>query len=431
MAITIQQQPLPTASAFYPVGNPIEFLVSTSLSAAQNIKIETKVYSPDSATTPLATMRYDIIPSTTQILADVKKILQSTITEGIVNLRTSATNIKSETTKNHTAKVTFAESYGAIPSVTGSPTASNIFNFWNAAWKYKGWTIAEVGKYWFDSTLGANAYTSKLLTGFNNGISVDHGTVVGSPATYFNGAYNVRKITSTQLVQLSWLWMGAGGTNSKVTIYAYKSDFSGNTSGYGSLASSNGLKSLNIAIPLLTSLSGSLTLDSTYKYLSLTVKNESAQLGQTYLFEIDWSPCSKFDSYEIHWLNRYGGWDSWIFNKRSRHNTEIERQGYNPTFLPISGSSIVRNSYDITGRNYIVSTKETYILNSNYLKAWELEGLEDLITSPSVYWNSSDGFVNISIKNPNTFEHKTNAINKLFNVSFEFEIDNQDIRQLP
>jgi hypothetical protein len=165
--------------------------------------------------------------------------------------------------------------------------------------------------------------------------------------------------------------------------------------------------------------------------LLVTLWSNSYQLTQSYLYEIDWTPCSRFDSYEIHWLNRLGGWDSWIFNKRSRHSTEIERQGYNPTFLPISGSTISRNSYDITGRNYVVSTKENYILNSNYLKAWELEGLEDLITSPSVYWNSSDGFVNIAIKEPNVFEHKTNTVDKLFNLSFAFEIDNQDIRQLP
>ena len=79
----------------------------------------------------------------------------------------------------------------------------------------------------------------------------------------------------------------------------------------------------------------------------------------------------------------------------------------------------------------MVSTKETYLVNSDNLRAWELEGLEDLITSPLVYWNSSDGFVNISIKNPNSFEHKTNTIDKVFHLAFEFEIDNQDIRQLP
>ena len=57
--------------------------------------------------------------------------------------------------------------------------------------------------------------------------------------------------------------------------------------------------------------------------------------------------------------------------------------------------------------------------------------MEDLITSPSVYWNSADGFINIAIKDPNVFEHKTNTVDKLFNLSFAFEIDNQDIRQLP
>jgi hypothetical protein len=46
-----------------------------------------------------------------------------------------------------------------------------------------------------------------------------------------------------------------------------------------------------------------------------------------------------------------------------------------------------------------------------------------------VYWNSADGFVNITVKDPNVFEHKTNTVDKLFNLSFSFEIDNQDRRQ--
>lgn len=428
MAITIQDQPATSGNGiFYPVGNPVEFLVSSSLSTAPNFKIECKVYLPYAATTPLATLRYDIIPGTTQILFDAHKILQSQFTESITNLRTSAVGCKVETTKQYDAKVTFGESYGAIPSVTGSPTTSNIIRLWNGVFKYKGWqTEAAKYKIQTDST----NLTKKVLTNFDNGVSVAMGSIVAAPSSYFRGQYNLKKMTSTQLAQLTWLWKTVGSaTRSKIVIYAFKSDFSSYTSGTTDVAASDKVISCNISLPLLAAFSGSLTLDSTYKYMAIYISDETYQVSQSYLFEIDWTPCSRFDSYEIHWLNRQGGFDSWIFNKRSRRTTEIERQSYNPTFLPISGSSIVRNSYDITGKNFIVSTKEQYLLNSSYLKAWELEGLEDLITSPLVYWNSADGFVNIAIKDPNVFEHKTNTVDKLFNLSFAFEIDNQDRRQ--
>jgi hypothetical protein len=46
-----------------------------------------------------------------------------------------------------------------------------------------------------------------------------------------------------------------------------------------------------------------------------------------------------------------------------------------------------------------------------------------------VYWKSDEGFVNVVIDSPDVFEHKTNSIDKLFNLSFSFEIDNQDMRQ--
>lgn len=432
MAITIQQQPYTTYNYIRPVGNPIEFLVSSSLSTAPNFKIEVKVYSPDTDATPIATLRYDIIPSTTQILFDARQILQSKITEGITNLRTSATGIKNETTKYKTAKVTFGESYGAIPSVTGSPTASNVFGFSNSGLKYQGWSVGDWLDYQLNTSVGANTLTQRLLTGFNNMVQATDAQVSSAPSTYFGGGYNVRKITSSQLVQMMWNWVGSGGSYAVSQFAYFKSDFSLHFSYSSSIASAQMVASQNIGTAAMLAIgSGSiLSLNSTDKYFYICLKQSAGyQLSGTYLFEIDWTPCSKFETFEIHWLNRYGGWDSWVFNKRSRHTTEIERQSYNPTFLPISGSTIVRNSYDITGKNFIVSTKESYTLNSDILKQWELDGLEDLITSPMVYWNSANGFVNISIKDPNVFEHKTNTVDKLFNLSFSFEIDNQDRRQ--
>jgi hypothetical protein len=433
MAITIQQQPFTSGTSyFFPVGNPIEFLVSSSLSTAPNFKIEVKVYSPDTDATPIATLRYDIIPSTTQILFDARQILQSKITEGITNLRTSATGIKYETTKYKTAKVTFGESYGAIPSVTGSPTSSGVFNFYNGFFKYQGWAANDWQDYNLNSGTGTNQF-NKLLTGFDNGVSATDAAVSAAPATYFKGGYNVKKINYNQLTQIQWLWKGASGSFS-IAQFAFFTEAPALSFSYStSVTSVASMQSMNIGTAALLAIgSGTiLGLDSNEKYFYVCIKTGGAgyQLSKCYLYEIDWTPCSKFETFEIHWLNRYGGWDSWIFNKRSRHTTEIERQSYNPTFLPISGSTIVRNSYDITGKNFIVSTKESYTLNSDILKQWELDGLEDLITSPMVYWNSPDGFVNITVKDPNVFEHKTNTVDKLFNLSFSFEIDNQDRRQ--
>ena len=77
-------------------------------------------------------------------------------------------------------------------------------------------------------------------------------------------------------------------------------------------------------------------------------------------------------------------------------------------------------------KNYIVSTKDRYTVQSDWLKQWEYEGLEDLLTSPMVYWNSADyGMINIAVSSPDVYQKKTQTVDKLFSIKFEFEIDNQ------
>jgi hypothetical protein len=426
MAITIQQQP--SANSYYGVGNPIEFLFSSTNSAAANFKLDVKLYYDPSGTNELIYQgKCDVYPSTTQVLFDAAPILRSKILEDITNLRTSATGVKNETTRLQYFNLKVQEYAGTIPALTGSVSTSNTIKFTNGGLKYISWAKGDWTDYIIDSGAGANQLTQRLLTAFNNVIEVTNAAVLAAPTTYIKG--NIRKVTAAQLLQIMWLWQGTSGTNKKVVINTFSSSFVSVISANKSLASNTAPSSLNIGTASLIAGGGALSaLDSNSVYMAVSVENNTYQLTGTYLYEIDWSPCSRFDSFEIHWLNRLGGWDSFNFDKRSLHTTNIERKEYNPTSTPISGSTIVHNTYDITGKNYAVVTKETYRLTSRYLREWELQGLEDLLTSPLVYWNDS-GFVNIVIVNPQIHEHKKNTVDKLFTMTFEFEIDNQDVRQ--
>ncbi len=426
MAITVLQQP--SANDYQAAGNPIELLVSSSNTGATNFKLDVKLYyDPTGVNTLIAGLKFDPLPGTSNILIDIAPLLRSKLTDEITNLRTSATGVKNETTQLQYCNLKIQEYYGTIPALSGSVTTSNTILFQNAFLKYRGWERGDYDLYKINSASGANTLTQKLCTAFDNFRAVTNAAVLASPSQYFT---QVKKITSDQLCQIFWLWTGSSGTNKKVVINTFDSSFASVISANKSLASAQSPSSLNIGTASLIAGGGALSaLDSTSKYMSLSVESNSFQLTGTYFYEIDWSPCSRFDSYEIHWKNRYGGWDSWVFDKKSKHNTEIQRQTFNPASLPVSGSTIVHNSYDITNVNSSVSTKESYEIKSKYLKAWELEGLEDLITSTKVYWNSPDGFINVMINSPEVHEHKTNTIDKLFNLSFNFTIDNQDVRQ--
>ena len=432
MALTLDVEP---TLQFTSVGNPIEYLISSTNTAQPNFKFDVRVYyDPAGTNTLLAALKYDVLPNTTKALVDISRIVQSQIVEDITNLRTSATGIKNETTRLKYVKVTFQEYYGTIPVTAGGVTSSSNLPIVNQAYKKQQWVKSgEVAKYNIPAAPGSDSLTGRLLTGFSNYVAATDATINAAPSTYFGGNYNVRKVNSDQLQQIMFNWYGTGGTNKRVQFAYFTSAMALSFSYNRAITSATCPTSINIGTAAMIAIgSGAITgLDSTHKYFYACIKNDTNQLTAAYLYEIDWSPCSRFTTYEIHWLNRFGGWDSWVFDKLSSHVSNIERKEYNQYTSPVSSSSIVHGSYELQGRNFVVNTKEQYEVRSKYLREWELQGLEHLITSPQVYWNSPDGFIPITIQNPNTFEHKTNTVDKLFNLQFSFEVDNQDYRQMP
>jgi hypothetical protein len=418
MSVTILQQP--ATPNILSVINPIEFLISSNNSALANFKFQVSVYyDPAGANTLLAQLRYDIIPSTTKALVDVSRILQSRIAENITTLNSQTTVMTKETTKLHKANVVFQDYFGTIPAASGSTTTSNTIYFYNGAFTYREFVKDYIAKYRLSLNAVSNQLDYKILTSFNNFAEQTQATVAASGLTFFKSNYT-RVVKYGQFVQFNFLWhnasQGANMTVNQVTNAGVSTSlFSG---------------SIVAAIQYVSKLLLVTGLADDIKYLTMAIRDSSYQVTGTYLFEID-KTCSRFDSYELHWLNRLGGWDSWVFDKRSQHNIEIIRKQYNPTFSPVSGNSIVRNTFDATNKNFVVSTKERYRLTSNYLNQNDLDGLQDLICSPLVYWRNGNDFISIAISNPETFEFKKNNVDKNFVLNVEFEIDNQDIRQLP
>jgi hypothetical protein len=368
MAITVQDQPDWNNYEFHSVGNPIEFLVSSTNTAVANFKLDVNIYhEPSGVNTLISNLKYDIIPDTTQVLIDVAPILKSKISESITNLRTVVQGLQNETSKMYRFNVKFQEYLGTIPSLSGSVTTSNTYYYFNGALKYKEWQRNDIDLFRLNSNTGSDTLTGRLLSGFSNKVAATHSAVVASPATYFR-AYNVMKIRSNQLLQTQFIWAGTSGGGKRYTIYYYDSNFNAVFSGTKTATSTTNYVSMNVGTTAIIGISGGTlgSLDSTAKYMSISVSTDTYQLTGTYLYELDWSPCGRFDTYEMHWLNRNGGWDSWVFDKRSYVSTMIDRKSYNQYTIPISGSSIVHNTYDINGHSHIVSTKEKYEVRSGY-----------------------------------------------------------------
>ncbi len=74
------------------------------------------------------------------------------------------------------------------------------------------------------------------------------------------------------------------------------------------------------------------------------------------------------------------------------------------------------------------SNIRNYRLNSRLLKDFEVEGLEDLFSSPEVFWKNGSNFMAVNVTG-STFEHAKSENGQVYSMEVSMEVDNSDKRQ--
>ena len=93
----------------------------------------------------------------------------------------------------------------------------------------------------------------------------------------------------------------------------------------------------------------------------------------------------KFPVVRLCWLNKFGVWDYYNFNKKSVRTTSSNKKYYNSSSGDWSGDRFKHNYYSGGKTAYSVSSKESISLNSEYITEEDALWLEGLINSTSVF----------------------------------------------
>ena len=117
-----------------------------------------------------------------------------------------------------------------------------------------------------------------------------------------------------------------------------------------------------------------------------------------------------------------------MFDGKSNQTTEINKTfaKYSPD--RVSGTSLNYSTSAQRMRAFNTSTSESYSLNSRLLQDFESVGLEDLVSSPEVYWRSEAGFVNVNVSG-RTYQHAKSENGLVYSLALDMVIDNSDERQ--
>jgi len=133
----------------------------------------------------------------------------------------------------------------------------------------------------------------------------------------------------------------------------------------------------------------------------------------------------KYKQYNLHFLNRLGGWDTMKFALVNRRSTELQRASYRRNDWQLSGNSMSNidayNKYNETTLNYAIQHKDKFHLISDWVSQQDYEWLGQLFASTIVYMEVQGAYFPVTISSTN-YEYKLETSDKLFNFEIDIEV---------
>jgi hypothetical protein len=181
------------------------------------------------------------------------------------------------------------------------------------------------------------------------------------------------------------------------------------------------LQVLNVSPGLINTLTPGF-IDSATEYYTV-------QIGLTSLFRFDLACEARYEVYRVHFLNKFGGFETRNFSKVSRNKIEINKSSFGklPYTIDASGNVVYYNSnnvYNETTSVYASQYGEGLTLNTDILTDDEYTWLGDLILSPLVYVEREGYFLPANITDTN-YEFKKQVNDKLTNLTIEIKFGDQ------
>lgn len=138
--------------------------------------------------------------------------------------------------------------------------------------------------------------------------------------------------------------------------------------------------------------------------------------------------CTIHDNYRLHFLNKLGGFDSFTFTAVSKDSLTIDRQKYKKVWGSMSGSNYTFTKGELQESTFSTIIKDKLLINSDWITEAQSYWLEELVTSPIVYWETNSTLIPINITNT-SYDKKKVENEKMFNLIIEAEFTYNRYRQ--
>lgn len=182
----------------------------------------------------------------------------------------------------------------------------------------------------------------------------------------------------------------------------------------------------NISFPLIYDFT-QVNLKTFFAYaLSYDVKYVKINISDNDQITI-YNKCnSKYETTPIHFLNRFGVWDTIHFDLVSRLTMDVERKGYERRDFIIDGSNVnyfdVNNKYAESKINYSNKMNWSYHLTADAMNDTDYQWASQLINSAQILMEIDGCFYPVTIKNTN-YEYSKYVNNRQRALEIDFEMN--------
>ena len=418
MAITVNQTP----QQFQPVYNPYIIVMSSDNSGEDNFKILLGVYdNTDVNNSSQITILQNPTNTDGYAVFDLSRIVRDYVTHDF-ELGVALTSNCPNSIKRITCLA--QEVFGTIPSPTGSittigaATTTSSLYLWNGSLEFDTFASYSKNDYLLKySNINSNKWLTRfdVSTGFD--MSLNQNGYCHLLCESLDGSDNVQILVDSVKIKT---YTSAGTLIDTYEVNVdYNTDFD-TTTGYMIRVP---IGTYNISqINALDFISGSQPV-FTNSVAYYTVQPVSALYGDGYPLRVNIVDyCDSPKMFRLHWLNRLGGFDSFNFSKYYTENSAIQRVGYKRPYGTVSAGSWSYNKSDNQKVNMINTLNKTYTIQTDWISESELAVMEELLTSPVVYYEQdATNLVSVNVVDT-SFESKYHHKDKVFNLTLTIEL---------
>ena len=383
MSITV----ISALPSLLPVGNSDVVVVSSNNTASANFRYVCDV----SGSLSSARVKCDKLPTTNNGFFGVSKVVETLIAPKIPQLTSGWQDGGYAVNTN----LTFREEFGSPPTVATGGTASASLIAWQAAFRQQDYAAYSPSGYQANTIAGATVTVSNRPTSYTLA-SADHD---------FLGF--LIKAGSTPVAEIQY--NDTSGASARVFTVTGSSNIS-NYFNMGALGLYNltaGQTSDSDDGSVLFPLVGA----SYTVRLILDDAADDKDRTPTYTITID--NCQRYNDLRVFFRNMYGGVDGYTFTRMNRQRVDVDRKtyGYNAS---VYGD-------DVYDKQWSVTYRDTYTLNSDWLTDAEFTWLQEMIYASECWIQLGTQLVPVVVQT-NTYNVRKRVVDKLQQISLDVQV---------